>query len=302
MEGMSLPRPAHAGTTYMITRRCSERRFFLQPTPLVSQVYGYLLAVAGARTGVLLHAVCVQGNHTHVIATDPDKRIPAFYEYLHGLVARHLNASRGRWEAMWASEETTRVRLEDVGAVIDETVYTLCNPVSSHLVERASDWPGLRMWWADEPVVIERPEGFFSDDTSLPDEVTLRFVPPLALAGLDGDDGVGRLRRALDEREDQIRRKAFVLKRSFLGLRALADQHWSESPESFARRRGLRPRVATKNKWRRIAAIQRDRAFVATYAACRERWLAGDRDIEWPPGTYKMRVVHRAACAQAPPG
>jgi hypothetical protein len=181
---------------------------------------------------------------------------------------------------MWASEETNRVSLEDADAVIREVVYTLCNPVSSHLVERAADWPGLRMWWGDEPIVVRPPE----------------------LAELDVDAGVGHIQRALDEREDKIRRKAFVLKRSFLGLRALDDQHWSESPTSFARRRGLRPRIATKNKWRRIEAIQRDKAFVAAHALCRERWLAGDRDVLWPLGTYQMRVMHGAACAQGPPG
>jgi hypothetical protein len=60
---MSLSRPVYAGTTYMITRRCSERRFFTQPSPLVAQVFMYLMAVAAERTGVLLHAVCVLANH-----------------------------------------------------------------------------------------------------------------------------------------------------------------------------------------------------------------------------------------------
>jgi hypothetical protein len=203
---------------------------------------------------------------------------------------------------MWASEETNRVSLEDADAVIREVVYTLCNPVSSHLVERAADWPGLRMWWGDEPIVVRRPEGFFADETELPDEVTLRFVAPPELAELDGDAGVGHIQRALAGREDKIRRKAFVLKRSFLGLRALDDQHWSESPTTFAKRRGLRPRIATRNKWRRIEAIQRDKAFVAAHVLCRERWLAGDRDVLWPVGTYQMRVMHGAACAQGPPG
>jgi REP element-mobilizing transposase RayT len=60
---MSLPRPVYTGTTYMITRRCSERRLFLQPSPRVFQIFAFLMAVAAERTGVLLHAVCVLGNH-----------------------------------------------------------------------------------------------------------------------------------------------------------------------------------------------------------------------------------------------
>lgn len=242
------------------------------------------------------------------MVSDPGQRIPEFYHYVHEFSSKCLNADRGRWEAMWASEETNRLSLEDLEAVIDKTVYTLCNPVTSRLVSSGADWPGLRMWWADEPIVVERPDVFFTDESPLPDEITLRFVPPSELAGLDDDAGVARVRGRIAQREDEVRRKMFVLGRSFLGLGAINDQRWSESPATFALRRGLRPRIATKNKWRRQEAIARDRAFVAAYRWCREQWLAGNRDVVWPAGTYQMRVLHGVPCAsgdaraQGPPG
>ena len=298
---MSYARPTHAGTTYMITRRCSERRFFLQPTPLVAQVFAYLVAVAAERSGVLVHAVCVLSNHYHAVVTDPDQRIPEFYHYLHEFSTKCLNASRGRWEAMWASEETNRLALEDLAAVVDKVEYTLCNPVSSHLVETASLWPGLRMWWADEAIVVDRPDVFFLPNGDMPEEVTLRLVPPPVLEAADDDGGIERITAGLARREAKIRRRAHLLGRRFLGLENLGDQHWSESPASFAKRRGLRPRIATRNKWRRLEAIARDRSFVAAHADCRVQWLAGNRDVLWPAGTYQMRVRHNVRCAQAPP-
>ena len=36
---MSHARRVLPGTTYLVTRRCSERRFFLRPDALVNQVY-----------------------------------------------------------------------------------------------------------------------------------------------------------------------------------------------------------------------------------------------------------------------
>ena len=49
---MASPRFVLPGRTYLVTRRCSERRFFLKPSPIVQQVYIYCLGVASERYGV----------------------------------------------------------------------------------------------------------------------------------------------------------------------------------------------------------------------------------------------------------
>ena len=144
----------------MITRRCSERRFFLDPTPLVFAVFVYVLAIAARRKGILVHAVCVMGNHYHAVVTDPDGEISELCRYLHEFTAKCLNSRRGRWENMWSTTETSRVSLEDADAVLDKVDYTLNNPVSSWVVAWAKKWPGVRRWWADEPVTVNRP-GYF---------------------------------------------------------------------------------------------------------------------------------------------
>ena len=48
---MSLPREVLPGRTYMVTRRCSERRFFLRPDHATNNAFIYCLAMAAARTG-----------------------------------------------------------------------------------------------------------------------------------------------------------------------------------------------------------------------------------------------------------
>ena len=50
--GMTAPRQILPGTTYMVTRRCSERRFFLRPSAIVNQIFTYCLAYAAQETGV----------------------------------------------------------------------------------------------------------------------------------------------------------------------------------------------------------------------------------------------------------
>jgi len=296
---MSLPRPAHPGATYLITRRCSERRFFLQPSQLVFQVFAYALAVAASRTGVLMHAVCVMGNHYHLIATDPHGRISEFYHFVHEFTAKPLNAARGRWENMWSTEETSRIRLEDETAVIDKCAYTLNNPASSLVISQSRKWPGLRMWWNEGSLEIKRPTKFFREDGPMPETATLALVPPPQFHDA-ADKGVSFMTDYLAEREDEVRTAAKASGRKYVGLRNLRSQKWSEAPTSFAKRRGLSPRIATRNKWRRLEAIARDRQFVTDYVLARKEWLAGNRDVLWPAGTYLMRIRHNALCEPPP--
>ena len=283
----------------MLTRRCSERRFFLLPTVLVFQVFAYVLAVAAARTGMLVHAACVMGNHYHLVITDPTGSIADFYHYLHEFTAKPLNASRGRWENMWSCEKTSRVRLEDFEAAEEKVRYTLNNPVSALVVAFARKWPGLRMWWKDEPLTVKRPKVFFRTNGPTPETATLTFVP-LPHLEAEPDKGVAAMSASLKADEEKLRKKARKQGRRFVGIRNIRRQRWSECPTSFARRRGLSPRVATRCKWRRIEAIQRDRQFVAEHADCRRQWLAGNRDVTWPHGTYQMRVLHNVPCLPPP--
>jgi REP-associated tyrosine transposase len=53
------------GTTYLITRRCSERRFFLRPSQIVNETFLYVLGLAANRYGVVVHVLCVLSNHAH---------------------------------------------------------------------------------------------------------------------------------------------------------------------------------------------------------------------------------------------
>ena len=296
---MSLPRPALPGATYLITRRCSERRFFLQPSQVVFQIFAYALAIAASRTGVLVHAVCVMGNHYHLVATDPHGRISEFYHFLHQFTAKPLNAVRGRWENMWSTEETSRIRLEDSKAVLDKIVYTLNNPSSSLVLANSRKWPGLRRWWNEGPLEVKRPSKFFRVNGPMPETATLTLVPPQQLSEAP-DKGVLLVTEYLADSEERLLASAKAGGKKFVGLKNLRNQKWSEAPTTFAKRRGLNPRHATRNKWRRLEAIARDRQFVRDYALARKEWLEGNREVVWPAGTYLMRVRHNVCCEPPP--
>lgn len=83
---------------------------------------------------------------------------------------------------------------------------------------------------------------------------------------------------------------------SFLGVEAIRRQRQEDRPRTVERRRGLSPRIAAKNRARRVAALGRLKAFYEAYRAALSRWREGARDVVFPAGTYAMRVAHGAAC------
>jgi len=295
---MTLPRQVLPGTRYLVTRRCSERRFFLRPSTAVNAIFRYVLAVAAERHGILVHAYCVLSNHFHLVVTDPRGRLPWFHRDLDGLVARAVNATLGRWESFWDPDSYSAVRLVSDEDVLEKMVYVLANPVAAGLVRRGRDWPGL---WSDprqiggEPVTVERPKEFFREGGPMPRTIRLELHRP---PGFEGDRAFAdELMRRLEEVEARtaagLRREG----RSVLGVRRVLAQRPRSSPAPGEPRRTLNPRVACRNKWGRVEALLRLAEFVREHREALEAWRAGVRDALFPAGTWLMRVQHQAPCA-----
>ncbi len=97
--------------------------------------------------------------------------------------------------------------------------------------------------------------------------------------------------------EDQAAREIAADGRSFMGARRVLAQKPGARPAPGEPRRELNPRIACRDKWKRIEAIARLKEFVKAY---RVAWLAftrGVRETIFPPGTYWMRVAYGVRCA-----
>ena len=295
---MTAPRQLLEGTVYLVTRRCSERRFFLRPSEGTNAIFRYVLAVAAERYGILVHAYCVLSNHFHLVVTDPHARLPEFHRDLDALVARAVNRSLGRGESFWDPDSYSAVRLENDEAVLEKMVYVLANPVAAGLVRRGNEWPGL---WSNpacldgEALPVERPQAFFRKYGRLPAVAHLRLTRP---AAFQGDDAF--LKTITDRLRDAEERAAYELAREgrrFLGAAKVRAQRPFARPVSGEPRRELSPRVACRSKWRRIEALLRLADFVRSYREALDAWRNGRRDALFPPGTWLMRVQHRVCCA-----
>jgi REP element-mobilizing transposase RayT len=294
---MTAPRQVLAGSTYLVTRRCTQRQFLLRPSAKVDAIFKYLLAVAAHRYGIRLHALCVMSNHVHLVLTDPRGDLPAFAQYLASGVARATNSAHGRWESFWAPGSYSAVKLLTPTDVVAKMAYVLANPVAAGLVRHGRDWPGL--WSSPEsiggPAVdVERPRFFFDPNGPMPRNAALRLTRP---AGFESpEDFDTQLAHALAELEAQAEANLSSEGRIFLGAGRVLTQKPTDRPASGEPRRALSPRVASRDKWKRIEALGRLVEFVARYREALTAWKSGFREALFPEGTYLLRITHAVRC------
>jgi putative transposase len=174
------------------------------------------------------------------------------------------------------------------------------NPCSSHLVEHVHHWPAVESPTAiekDLPLVATKPSRFFDPDNGdLPDVIQLCFRRAPGFERLSHDQYARLVRDQVAEAKAKAERLEEGIK--LVGRKPVLRQHWNDSPDMRAPRRGLSPRVACRNKWARIEALQRNRAFLDHYRAARADHLAG-RDAIFPPGTWWLCRYAGLTCAAA---
>jgi hypothetical protein len=218
-------------------------------------------------------------------------------QYLDSLVARAVNASLGRWEGFWSSEASYSAVLQGATEdVVRRAAYILANPVSAGLVRTAREWPGL--WTAPEQLgsatfVAPRPKVFFNPNGDMPERAELVLTTPPGFSSAVEFQAL--VNAALHELEEEKQRE--VGARRFLGPERVRRQNPFARPASGEPRRELNPRIATRDKWKRIEALGRLVGFLRAYRSAWHEWRMGARDVLFPAGTYQLRLEHRVRCA-----
>ncbi len=301
---VTAPRQILPGKTYFLTRRSSQRQFFLRPTPETRSIFDYCLAEAAARNGIILIAWLAMSNHYHAVANDPEGRMPAFLEHFHKLLAKSMNAHLGRRENFWSTEETCVTHLPTPADIFDKIVYVLANPVAAGIVATVSAWLGSSAWTllGGGTVVCKRPEGaFFSKTGRMPEEAILEAAAPEAIRGSEPVDAwVKRIHAAISAKErfiadDRRERGAKLPTRE-----ELTSGSPFATPTTPATKSELRPTIACKVKAIRMQLLALQRAFRTLYQAARLRFREGERDVAFPAGTYRLRAWG-ARCDAYPP-
>ena len=300
-------RPVIPGQSFKLTFRCHEQRLFLAPgqdAEMIRGLYGYLLGVALMKYGLLFHGGNQMGNHHHLDLTDVKGKRPRFKVFFHGFLARALNSFRGRTGDFWESGGSCDTIRDNDEESIGDLVYTDTNPVSAGLVKWPDLWEGFHSagWAFGETRTFERPKLPWFDlvGGDWPDEVTITRTRPPCLAHLDDDEATALLKKLTTERCLEKHAEMKAARRRFKQPNKLARERWWRRPSSFTADFTVKPKIAVMCKYRRLAAIQRNKEWEALYAAADEAFADGNRDAEYPYGTWLQRVRYNVNVASAP--
>lgn len=286
-----------------MTRRCSQRQFLLRADPVTNDAVLYCLGVAAAKHGIELHGVTAMSNTLCINCRDVEGLGPKFRQYLMSLLARFMNVHRSRWEAFWSSDEPSVVELVDAEAELAQLVYNLTDPVRQQLVDKVHNWPGvssLRYQLSGKPIRVKRPKKFFRDDGDMPDEVELRFVPPPSFSHLEHEEWAKLLgdRVSLVEAQaaDERRKKGTRI----AGRKAVLRRSPYSHPRTPPPRRNLNPRVAGRDKKKRLAVLERMKRFAVRYKQALKQLAEGAADVVFPAGTWQLARLGVVRCEPAP--
>src|SRR5690606_5342745 len=116
----------------------------------------------------------------------------------------------------------------------------------------------------------KRPQHFFRQGGTMPEQITLTFVIPPELG--DPDDVIAKLRELVEGAEHQFKAERTKNGEKLLGRRAVLEQSCVDTPTTERPRRKLRPRFAGKTAVR-TAALLAYKEFLASYREARRRWI-----------------------------
>jgi putative transposase len=301
MLDMTAPRQIIPGQSFMITRRTSERRFFLRPDKTVNHIVEFCIALAAQNFGISLHALSVLTNHYHLEGSDPDGNLPYFLRDLHRMIAQCLNQYWKRDEALWSSDKTSVVTLLDPDSQLEKLFYVTLNPVNAGLVPDYRQWPGVLYTardWLRSAKTIKRPDYFFVQDSSVPQEVSLRFVPPPALADRDIEQLSKEIEQTLGEKQRAIQAEFEASGRRFMGVKRILKVNPFDRPETSEPKNKLNPCLSASDPEVMKRGKKRLRYFRQLYREALSKLRAGLEAI-FPYGTFWYQRFLNVPCEPA---
>ena len=262
--------------------------FLIRPSPVVNQVLLYLLILKANRYGLLIHGFCFLSNHFHLVVTDVAGHLPAFMREFLGESSKAIQVATHSDRAIWSRKRYSDVKLLDLDAAERKLVYALLNPSRAGLTS-PSDWPGLTSAGLRCGDTIEalRPEMFFSRKRSecvsaSLEPVSLPFESPLEESELRIGEllqaGIEECRRGIERRGGRLLGREGVLAAS-------------RDRRGRRRVRHLNPRFASRDRGLLAAAVASAREFENDHEEAKQSYIAGQRNVCFPAGTYGYRTL-----------
>ncbi len=280
-----MPRQILPGTTYMVGRRCTERRFYLRPSTWLNTVALFLLAVFAHMCGMEVHGFTFMSNHYHLMITDTSGRLPEFMRRFN----RHLALATKFYHRIGGTVFDPSVSYHAMPlltpeAVLDKLSYMTLNPVTAGLVARPEQWDGLST--TPEQLGTVLAEGLqvpsFFKKVTWPIPARLVLTMPPALRDWDRDEVVSTLERLIETRRRQVRGP-------FQGMERVRQTPVTSCPTTEPSPTPQRiPTFSTKHRELYLKAQVALRGFRRAYRTALLLFRDGHFSTPFPEGTWWM--------------
>ncbi len=321
------PRKIDKGMFFYVTVRAMHRRYRFVPKRRIYRAIRFCFTAVLDKYRnegkIELYEFVFMSNHYHLLGRDLVGCLPKFVQEFNALLSAELNALRGTSDSNFSRKPYGLVQVHGNARLVEHAVYTLANPISAFLVARAKHWPGLsslKLEYGDS-VVVDKPRGglwsgraahvgrrgsqrskraAFADRSVLPDHATLTLDRPPVMLHLSDSELRQHIRDRLAERERELDAERTRRGIRVVGRRRVLNTHHDDMPKSeelFARN----PTFSAETAEQRAYFAAAYKAFVSAYRLARDAYYfakVGLRNkIVFPPGTYRLRVLDRVACA-----
>jgi REP-associated tyrosine transposase len=295
---MSLPRPYRKQTTYLLTRRTLERRFFLNPDPQTASTLLFALALYAERHGIKVHAYVFMSNHVHLVVTDMRGNLPDFTRDFYSSVARVMNKKMGRRENFWACGAGGATVLIGEQTIVEKMAYTITNPVAAGVVPTHTRWR-LSQNHSKTPLISTlgaikgrnrkrflRPKNYFKlKGSAVADYGILTLELPL---GTEEEQFHLKLDDCVKQREKEFQEKRKHNNTPFLGMKNTLQINHQHIPRKEGKSSKINPLLACSDTIRLIGEKNALKQFRHAHKECRIEILAGKNMVFFPEGTYAM--------------
>lgn len=291
------------GSVVEVTDRTIHGCFRLRPCRVLNEAVVGALARARELHPVDVIAVVVLSNHYHLLLWTPDaKTLADFMAYFKQKLGKEVNRLQGRKGPVWDGRYTAIPVSDEPEAQIDRLDYLLAHGAKEDLVPRPEHWPGVHC--ARELLAGEPLRGVWFDRTAegkarrRGEKVTrythaesyeLEFAKLPCWSKLDDATYRRRIAERLEQIQERIdaRRRADRVRLSSAQVCAkrIRRQNPFDRPEEPKLRRH-RPLIHAVRRKVREDFRQAYGLFLAAYRVASERFRAGDREVQFPPGSF----------------
>jgi len=286
------------------TSRVQQRRLLMTPTSAVNEIVMGCIGRAQHHYPVQLHGFVFMSNHFHILLTGADARqVASFIGFLKSNIARKLNALNDWGGPFWQRRYRSIPVTFEEAAQVDRLRYLVAHGVKERLVHEVRDWPGASSlpWLLDgqqlEGVWHSRTAEFHGTrsakrrETVNPDD--FKTVHPITMsplpcwAHLPEREWRSLVSEIVAEVEAELAAEAENADPPLpiMGVAAVIAQHPHRRPPPKPNTPA--PPVHAACRFKRDEWKGKLRRTKTAHCAASARFREGDRDVEFPPGTFR---------------